>query len=140
MMQIIIENGYHTFLKYVAQARHKTPAEIDKIAQGRVWVGSDALQNGLIDKLGDFDDAVNKAAELAKITAPSLDWMQPERSLIDQLILELTSNAEAMMPDTLQLLLPQKTANHLQQQIQFYRHMNDPQNRYAFCLNCGEIY
>jgi protease IV len=140
MMQIIIENGYHTFLKYVAQARHKTPAEIDKIAQGRVWVGSDALRNGLVDKLGDFDDAVNKAAELAKITAPTLDWMQPERSFIDQLILELTSSAEAMMPDTLNLLLPQKTASDLQQQIKFYRHMNDPQNRYAFCLNCGEVY
>ncbi|SPP31225.1 Protease 4 [Arsenophonus endosymbiont of Aleurodicus floccissimus] len=140
MMQITIENGYNTFLKYVAQARHKTPAEIDKIAQGRVWVGSDALQNGLVDKLGDFDDAVNKAAELAKITTPSLDWMQPERSFIDQLILELTSSAEAMMPNTLQLLLPQKMANNLQQQIKFYQHMNDPQNRYAFCLNCGEVY
>ncbi|MDR5610482.1 MULTISPECIES: signal peptide peptidase SppA [unclassified Arsenophonus] len=140
MMQITIENGYNTFLKYVAQARHKTPAEIDKIAQGRVWVGSDALQNGLVDKLGDFDDAVNKAAELAKVTTPSLDWMQPERSFIDQLILELTSSAEAMMPNTLQLLLPQKMANDLQQQIKFYQHMNDPQNRYAFCLNCGEVY
>ncbi|QLK88414.1 signal peptide peptidase SppA [Arsenophonus endosymbiont of Aphis craccivora] len=140
MMQITIENGYNTFLKYVAQARHKTPAEIDKIAQGRVWIGSDALQNGLVDKLGDFDDAVNKAAELAKVTTPSLDWMQPERSFIDQLILELTSSAESMMPNTLQLLLPQKTANDLQQQIKFYQHMNDPQNRYAFCLNCGEVY
>ncbi|HGJ5883761.1 signal peptide peptidase SppA [Arsenophonus sp.] len=140
MMQITIENGYNSFLKYVAQARHKTPAEIDKIAQGRVWVGSDALQNGLVDKLGDFDDAVNKAAELAKVTTPSLDWMQPERSFIDQLILELTSSAEAMMPNTLQLLLPQKMANDLQQQIKFYQHMNDPQNRYAFCLNCGEVY
>lgn len=140
MMQITIENGYNTFLKYVAQARHKTPAEIDKITQGRVWVGSDALQNGLVDKLGDFDDAVNKAAELAKITTPSLDWMQTERSFIDQLIFELTSSAEAMMPNTLQLLLPQKMASNLQQQIKFYQHMNDPQNRYAFCLNCGEVY
>lgn len=140
MMQITIENGYNTFLKHVAQARHKTPAEIDKIAQGRVWVGSAALQNGLVDKLGDFDDAVNKAAELAKITTPSLDWMQPERSFIDQLILELTSSAEAIMPNKLQLLLPQKMANDLQQQIKFYQHMNDPQNRYAFCLNCGEVY
>lgn len=140
MMQITIENGYHTFLKYVAQARHKTPEEIDKIAQGRIWVGSDALQNGLVDKLGDFDDAINKAAELAKIKAPILDWMQPDLSFIDQLILELTSSAQAIMPDTLQLLLPQKVANDLQQQIKFYRHMNDPQNRYAYCLNCANVY
>ncbi|MFP3029230.1 MAG: signal peptide peptidase SppA [Arsenophonus sp.] len=140
LMQITIENGYHTFLKYVSHARHKTLAEIDKIAQGRVWVGSDALQNGLIDNLGDFDDAVNKAAELAKISTPLLEWIQPEHSFIDQLILELNSSDEAMMPNTLQLLLPQKIANKLQQQIKFYQHMNDPQNRYAFCLNCADVY
>ncbi|MGP1924290.1 MAG: signal peptide peptidase SppA [Arsenophonus sp. NEOnobi-MAG3] len=140
LMQITIENGYQTFLKYVAQARNKTLAEIDKIAQGRVWIGSDALQNGLVDKLGDFDDAVNKAAELAKITIPSLEWIQPEHSFIDQLILELNSSDEVMLPNTLQLLLPQKMANKLQQQIKFYQHMNDPQNRYAFCLNCGDVY
>ncbi|MGP1928368.1 MAG: signal peptide peptidase SppA [Arsenophonus sp. NC-WZS1-MAG3] len=140
LMQITVENGYHTFLKYVAQARHKTPEEIDKIAQGRVWVGLDALQNGLVDKLGDFDDAVNKAAELAKITIPSLNWVKPERSFIDQLILELTSSAEVMIPNTLQLLMPKKIANEFQQQIKFCQHMNDPQNRYAFCLNCGDVY
>ncbi|MGP1956438.1 MAG: signal peptide peptidase SppA [Arsenophonus sp. NC-PE1-MAG3] len=140
LMQITIENGYHTFLKYVAQSRHKTPEEIDKIAQGRVWIGLDALKNGLVDKLGDFDDAVNKAAELAKITIPSLNWVKPERSFIDQLILELTLSAEGMIPNTLQLLVPKKIANEFQQQIKFCQDMNDPQNRYAFCLNCGDVY
>ncbi|MGP1955238.1 MAG: signal peptide peptidase SppA, partial [Arsenophonus sp. NC-QC1-MAG3] len=93
-----------------------------------------------VDKLGDFDDAVNKAAELAKITIPSLNWVKPERSFIDQLILELTSSAEVMIPNTLQLLMPKKIANEFQQQIKFCQHMNDPQNRYAFCLNCGDVY
>ncbi|MGP1871327.1 MAG: signal peptide peptidase SppA [Arsenophonus sp.] len=140
MMQITIENGYHTFLKYVAQARHKTLNEIEEIAQGRIWIGLDALKNGLVDKLGDFDDAVNKAAELAKINVPLLDWMEPEYSFIDQLILELASKTDSIIFDTLQFLFPKKEVNNFYQQILFYKNMNNPQNCYAFCLNCGGIY
>ncbi|MGP1944602.1 MAG: signal peptide peptidase SppA [Arsenophonus sp. ET-LJ4-MAG3] len=140
MMQIAIENGYYTFLKYVSQSRHKTLIEMDKIAQGQIWIGLDALENGLVDKLGDFDDAVNKAAELAKITTPSLDWMQYEHSFIDQLMLELSSRADRLMIDTLQFLFPKKEINNLYQQLRFYKYMNDPQNCYVFCLNCSEVY
>ena len=139
MMQITIENGYSTFIGLVAKSRHKTPAQIDKIAQGRVWIGEDALKNGLVDKLGDFDDAINKAAELAKLDTVELDWMKPELSIIDQLVLELTSNAQAIMPDMLQVFLPPAVATDLRQQAQFFLKMNDPQNRYAFCLNCADI-
>lgn len=139
MMQITIENGYETFIGLVAQSRHKTPAEIDKIAQGRVWIGQDALKNGLVDQLGDFDDAVMKAAELAKIDSVELDWMKPELSFMDQLLLELTTNVQAAMPDVLQAFLPPAVATDIRQQAQFFLKMNDPQNRYAFCLNCADI-
>lgn len=139
MMQITIENGYKTFVGLVAKSRNKTPAEIDKIAQGRVWIGSDAKKIGLVDQLGDFDDAVNKAAELAKLDKVELDWMQPELTFMDQLILELSSSAQAVMPDVLQVFLPQSVATDLRQQAQFFLKMNDPQSRYAFCLNCAEI-
>ncbi|MCW2254552.1 protease-4 [Providencia alcalifaciens] len=140
MMQITIENGYKTFVGLVAKSRNKTPAEIDKIAQGRVWIGSDAKKIGLVDQLGDFDDAVNKAAELAKLDKVELDWMQPELTFMDQLILELSSSAQAVVPDVLQVFLPQSVATDLRQQAQFFLKMNDPQSRYAFCLNCAEIY
>lgn len=139
MMQITIENGYDTFINLVAKARNKTPEQIDKIAQGRVWIGQDALKNGLVDQLGDFDDAVDKAAELAKLSEVQLDWMKPELSFMDQLLLELTSNVQAAMPDVLHVFLPPAVATDIRQQAQFFLKMNDPQNRYAFCLNCAEI-
>ncbi len=66
MMQLSIENGYKRFITLVADARHSTPEQIDKIAQGHVWTGQDAKANGLVDSLGDFDDAVAKAAEAGK--------------------------------------------------------------------------
>lgn len=63
-----IEDFYINFVKKVAQGRHKTFEEIDAIAQGRVWTGTQALQNGLVDELGTLDDAVIAAAEMANIT------------------------------------------------------------------------
>lgn len=52
MMQLSIENGYKRFITLVADARHSTPEQIDKIARGHVWTGQDAKANGLVDSLG----------------------------------------------------------------------------------------
>lgn len=60
MVQLNIENGYKNFLDLVAKSRKMTPQQVDQIAQGHVWLGSDAKANGLVDQLGDFDDAVKK--------------------------------------------------------------------------------
>ncbi len=60
LMQLSIENGYKRFITLVANARNSTPEKIDQIARGHVWTGEDAKANGLVDSLGDFDDAVAK--------------------------------------------------------------------------------
>ena len=67
LVQAGVDQIYAKFLGIVAQARRKSPAEIDKIAQGRVWDGGTARQLGLIDGFGGMDEAVAKAAELAKL-------------------------------------------------------------------------
>ncbi|WP_036774905.1 signal peptide peptidase SppA [Photorhabdus australis] len=142
LMQLNIENGYKNFIGLVADARNKTPEEVDKIAQGHVWIGNDAKTNGLVDQLGDFDDAVAKATELAKLDKPELDWMQPEMSFSELLINQLTTTAQAIMPEAIQAWLPAplvQVAQQVKQQAEFYLHLNDPQNRYAFCLNCEDI-
>ncbi len=63
-----IEDFYTNFVTKVAKGRHKTYKEIDAIAQGRVWTGAQAVKNGLVDELGNLNDAVKAAAKLAKIT------------------------------------------------------------------------
>jgi protease-4 len=65
--QLGVEDMYRRFLTLVAQARRKTPEQIDRIAQGRVWDGGTARQLGLIDKFGGLEDAIAEAARLAKI-------------------------------------------------------------------------
>jgi len=66
-IQGYVDRGYTTFLKRVAEGRKMTVADVDKIAQGRVWLATDAKDIKLVDQLGGLDDAVKKAAELAKL-------------------------------------------------------------------------
>jgi len=62
-----IEDVYGTFLQRVADGRKMTTEQVDTIAQGRVWTGTDALKNGLVDKIGGLNDAIKYAATLAKV-------------------------------------------------------------------------
>ena len=66
-MQTFIDRGYQSFLDIVSEGRGMKPEQVDSIGQGRVWLATDALNIKLVDKLGSLDDAVKKAAELAKL-------------------------------------------------------------------------
>ncbi|MCL9645652.1 MULTISPECIES: signal peptide peptidase SppA [Pantoea] len=142
LMQLTIENGYRNFIGLVAASRHKTPEQIDAIAQGHVWTGSDAKGNGLVDALGDFDDAVAKAASLASVKQPALNWYQDEPGMLDLLLNQMSASAQAVLPDALKIWLPapvQDVVSAMQSQPGLLGKLNDPQNRYAFCLNCGSV-
>ncbi|WP_419213827.1 signal peptide peptidase SppA [Maribacter sp. X9] len=66
-VQESIEDTYQTFLKRVSEGRNMTMAQVDSVAQGRVWSGSEALNIGLVDELGNLDDAIASAAEMADL-------------------------------------------------------------------------
>lgn len=74
MIRESIEHKYQQFLERVAASREMTAAEVDGIGGGRVWTGQQALENGLVDELGDLRTAVDKARRLAKLpeSAPSV--------------------------------------------------------------------
>ena len=78
-----IDRGYKLFRQRVADGRHMTTDQVEKIAQGHVWLGEDALKIKLVDQLGGVDDAVAKAAKLAKVGEyytsaypAKADWME----------------------------------------------------------------
>ncbi|EPC6173050.1 signal peptide peptidase SppA [Serratia marcescens] len=142
MMQLNIGNGYKNFLDLVAKSRKMTPQQVDQIAQGHVWLGSDAKVNGLVDQLGDFDDAVKKAAELAKLQQWQLDWFVDTPSLSDMVLSQFGVSIHAMLPAAIQSMLPAplaSVANAVKEQPGLFNNLNDPQNRYAICLTCGEV-
>lgn len=66
ILQRYINNGYALFINRVAQGRRMKPGKVEEIAQGHVFLGSDAVKIGLVDRLGSLDDAIAKAASLAK--------------------------------------------------------------------------
>jgi protease IV len=67
ILNSVIKHGYDEFIDRVAKARKRTPEEIDSIAQGRVWSGSQAKERGLVDKLGGLGDAIAAAAARAQL-------------------------------------------------------------------------
>ncbi|HDC2642651.1 TPA: signal peptide peptidase SppA [Salmonella enterica] len=143
MMQLSIEYGYKRFITLVADARKRTPEQIDKIAQGHVWTGEDAKANGLVDSLGDFDDAVAKAAELAKLKQWHLDYYQDEPTVLDMVMDSMTGSVRAMLPEAIQAMLPAplvSAANTVKAEGDKLAAFNDPQNRYAFCLTCANVH
>jgi protease IV len=95
LLQTGVESTYGRFLNIVAESRHKTPQEIDRIAQGRVWDGGTARQLGLVDGFGGMSDAIAKAAALAKLgDERRVRYLEPKPSFRDQLIGSLASESD----------------------------------------------
>ncbi len=67
LMQNMVERGYDLFTRRCADGRDMSQDEIKKIGEGRVWLGKDALEIGLVDSLGNINDAITKAVELAEL-------------------------------------------------------------------------
>lgn len=89
-MQNYVNRGYRLFLKCVADGRKMTPEQVDKIAQGRVWTGNQALKIKLVDKLGTLNDAVAEAAKRAKLQDYAICTFPAKTPWFEQLMNETT--------------------------------------------------
>jgi protease-4 len=100
LLQAGVDSIYRRFLGIVAEARHKQPADVDKIAQGRVWDGGTARQLGLVDGFGNLHDAIAKAGALAKIGNPEdqVHFLKRPETFEEKLVEMLASDASE--PDT----------------------------------------
>jgi protease-4 len=95
ILNSVIKRGYSEFIGKVAKARGKTPEQIDGIAQGRVWSGSQAKERGLVDKLGGIDEAIAAAAARAKLgKGYQVHYVEREMSPWEKLALSF-GNSEA---------------------------------------------
>ncbi|WP_208609914.1 signal peptide peptidase SppA [Gilliamella mensalis] len=137
LIQMNIDNGYQTFISLVAKARNMTTEQVDNIGQGQVWLGTEASKIGLVDKLGDFDDAIETAATLAHLTDYKIDWQKPKGNWFNAFY----SDMIAMLPkSTAEIFFEQlPEAKQLQQHVSLWNKFQDPQNRYIYCLNCADI-
>ncbi|MBL7086339.1 MAG: S49 family peptidase, partial [Candidatus Cloacimonetes bacterium] len=82
-LTLLMENVYNEFKDKVSDGRKMSLIKVEKVAQGRIWSGNDAVKNGLVDELGGLDDAITKAAELAQIEDYSVLVLPAQKGLID---------------------------------------------------------
>ena len=138
IIQLGIENGYQQFLSVVAKGRDMTLAEVDEVAQGRVWTGVDAKSRGLVDAIGNLQDAINKAGSLAKMTEYDIKVIAPTLSKRQQLLNELLAKGVKILPQGLQInAVLYNTLKTIEAQSAILTRFNDPQGRYAYCPMCS---
>jgi protease-4 len=142
LIQAGVEQIYARFLGIVAEARHKTPADIDRIAQGRVWDGGTARQLGLIDGFGGMDEAVAKAAELAKLDEDNrgLTYLEPEPGFADTLVEAFASDEESgdVPADALATLAPAPETLLSRAIVELRSILSGPTIQ-ARCLECPSV-
>ena len=86
LMQNMVERGYDLFTRRCADGRGMTQDEIKKIGEGRVWLGKDALEIGLVDSLGNINDAIAKAVELAELNEYQLVTYPEKTDPIEEML------------------------------------------------------
>ena len=138
IFQMGIEHGYHDFLSLVAKNRGMTIEQVDAVAQGRVWSGAKAKTLGLVDELGNLEDAVNEAALLAGLDNYDVVVIEKEKSPQDIFIENLFGQAAQYFPTQVKTSKGafDKMLKALALQYNTLNTLNDPQGIYAFCLVC----
>lgn len=139
MFQLSVEHTYKNFISLVSEERGLDIERADEIAQGRVWIGETALELGLVDELGELDQALQKAAELAeledydtqyitrKLSAQELFW----KEFFGQTLAYAARSAITNMESPLVGMVKQVISDFSE-----LDKLNDPQGMYVLCLQC----
>jgi protease IV len=147
VVQASVEHGYTSFLNRVAQGRSAAlgqtlaPTRVNEIGQGQVWTGQKALELKLVDRLGSLDEAIAAAAKRANLTKWRVNYVEAEEEwqnkLIKQLIGERAEQASvaARMPAASWAFASQ--LQRLLGVLGAQPRLSDPQNLYAWCLECA---
>lgn len=140
IFQAGVDNIYTRFISLVADGRNSTPAAVHEIAQGRVWTGEKALALGLVDQLGDLNDAIKVAAELANLAEYEVDYRRKPLTVYEQLLMEMSSNISASVAGLgLKSWLPNSLREQAQvilKPLQVLDTLTDPRGIYLYCESC----
>jgi len=141
LLQTGVESMYGRFLGIVAASRHKTPQQIDQIAQGRVWDGGTARQIGLVDGFGGLGDAVTKAAQLANLgNERGVRYLEQQPSFRDQLIETLVDrDGDTATPEDAFSMMARQPQRELAAVLAEVRSILSGPSIQARCLECPAV-
>lgn len=142
IIQASINRGYKEFITLVSQSRGMTLEEVDAIGQGRVWTGAKAQELGLVDKLGNLDDAVVAAADRAGLKVYDTWLIEKELSAKDMFLRNMFESAQAFLPEAESPMaslanptLKQRIMKMINE-FESINQLNDPRGIYSVCLTC----
>ena len=141
IIQSNIENGYQRFLNLVADGRGMTIEQVDDVAQGRVWSGEDAHELGLVDGLGNLEDAVAAAAKRAGLDDYDMRFVTRDLSEQELLMKQLFGSEAAGRilesgSDAYQSSPVMRLVNEVSRSLNVILSLNDPNSAYVLCEMC----
>ncbi|MEM7431325.1 MAG: signal peptide peptidase SppA [Pseudomonadota bacterium] len=140
VFQMIVEDTYDDFIGDVAAYREMEKTAVDAVGQGQVWSGGDALAHGLVDELGELDDAIVAAARLGHLgkMAYGVVTIEQELTATEQFIIDLLSVTAASGLELSSLVEPptfvDTLARTVNDAVQSFSRFNDPRHVYKYCL------
>lgn len=138
VLQTIIEAGYEQFLATVAKGRGMEIDAVHDVAQGRIWTGEAAQKLGLVDELGNLEQAIGAAARLADIDDYAVWDVQPELSMEERVLRRLSEVAVNRLP-TISNNPVSRLSGLVRQEFGFLERLNDPNHAYVICGDCPVV-
>ncbi|GAB1624210.1 signal peptide peptidase SppA [Agarivorans albus] len=137
IIQLNVEHGYHDFLSLVSSGRDIPLSDMEKIAEGRIWTGQDALNNGLVDQLGDLNDAIDYAASINELDSYQVETLTPPLNPRERLIAQFF---DSQISAALANVVPNwQLFNQVAEQAPAIDKFSDPLGQYSFCAVCEQF-
>lgn len=146
VLQSSVESQYRRFLQLVADARGMDIEDVDRVAQGQVWTGAQAINRGLVDNLGNMDDAIDAAARLADIDDYTWHYIEKPLSAGEEILRGIIQNfgmagAMASLVDSAGLSVAMQPTlspwSSMLQKLSPLSGFNDPADLYTLCEFCA---
>lgn len=135
-LKLSVANTYRRFIDLVAKGRDMSPAQVEKIAQGRVWSGKSALKLGLVDAMGNLQDAIKSAAVLAAVKDYDVLYLEQSPSPRDRLLNQLVQSSVKLVGGT-SLDLPGAALEQVSGEVAMLARMSKSPGIYLQCLACN---
>jgi len=137
-MEQTIRHNYSRFIEQVSQGRNMTPEDVEKIAQGRVWAGQTAKELGLVDALGNLQDAIRAAAEMAALKDYDVIYVQQALTAREKMIRRLNRFLTGVVNRIQGQTVPRAVRMYEKfgSELEHVLELNDPRGVYAYCLVC----
>jgi protease-4 len=144
LLQSSVDHIYAEFIAKVAAARQRTPQQIDAVAQGRVWTGAQALERGLVDRLGGYGDAITSAAQRGKLAGADsgdfrITYLEREPGRLQQLLELFGSTVFEGLARQFETLLPGAAlaaSADLRQDLKWLNDLTQRRQPFALAVHC----